>query len=246
VIANHLRIDPGKLFRTAICDLRVIFASMLLCALFTGCITGPMHPSATQPVTISDPATTQPSYWYSQASPATVTYDSFGTLFKTCENVTRDYGFKIDRVNYRTGIMTSYPMVSSQFFEIWRPELRNIHDAEQSSLATVRRTLHFEIQRNEDGSFEVSPKVLIERQKVQEQRITSVALYRGAFTPTDPKNLPAGTKETDEGFIIPPKYWYAIGRDPLLEKKLAHEISARLVKKGKTEAEPVPTTQSSS
>jgi hypothetical protein len=170
-------------------------------------------------------------------------YDSFPTLYKTCENVARDFGFQIDRIDYRTGILTTVPLDSAQAWEPWRPDVRTLADARQSTMTTVRRTIRFEFVHDLDGTFECSPKVLVERQTVQERRITSVALYRGAFSNEAPRDAPSGTKETDEGFIIPHKFWYAIGRDNVLEAKLAHVVSSRLAKKGRDMASSAPTTQ---
>jgi len=216
-----------------LCDLRVALCASIGMIAIIGCISHPMNPAATQPVTISDVATTQPEYWYVAPSPGVAVYDSFATLEKTCENVLRDYGFKIDRVDYRTGLLTTEPLESAQIFEPWRPDIQTVKDAEKSTLASLRRTVRFEIRKEPDGTFSASPKVLIERQTVQERRITNVAIYRGAYTKEDPRDAPSGTKESDEGFMIPPKFWYAIGRDPKLEVALAKEVSKRLARKGR-------------
>jgi hypothetical protein len=226
--------------RSAIFDLRLALIGAIGVVVFIGCIGAPMHPATTQPVTITDTATTQPDYWWIQPSPGVAIYDSFATLFKTAENVSRDYGFKIDRVDYRTGILTTEPLVSAQIWEPWRPDIQSFGAVQGSTAATIRRTIRWEFRRNDDGTFEVSPKVLVERQTVQERRITNVALYRGAYTKEDPRDIPRGTKESDEGFTIPPKYWYSIGRDPKLETVLAKEVSKRLARKGR---EMNPTTQ---
>lgn len=220
-------------FRRMILDPRIALLSLVMAVTFAGCITGPMNPATTQPVTISDPATTQPEYWYDKPSDASVVYDSFPTLYKTCENVARDFGFQIDRIDYRTGLLTTVPLDSAQIWEFWRPDVRTLADKQRSTISTIRRTIRFEFVRNLDGTFECTPKVLVERKTTQERRITSVALYRGAFTAETSKDMPTGTKESDEGFMIPAKFWYAIGRDPALEKKLAHVISARLARKGR-------------
>jgi hypothetical protein len=90
--------------------------------------------------------------------------------------------------------------------------------------------VRFEISRRDDGQYELTPKVLVERQSVAEQRITSVALYRGAVARVVGRNRQSGTKESDEGIMIPSRYWYAAGRDPALEKKLAAEISKQLAR----------------
>ena len=219
--------------------------SIVALAIIAGCIGSPMNPATTQPVTITDTATTQPEYWYADAAAGSCVYDSFATLFKTCENVSRDYCFKIDRVDYREGILTTEPLVSAQIWEPWRPDIQTCKDSRQSTIATVRRTLRFEFKRNADGTFEVSPKVLVERQSVEERRITNVALYHGAFTKEAPRDAPRGTPESDEGFLIPPKFWYAIGRDPVLEVKLAKEVSKRLAKKGRDMSPGTPTTEES-
>lgn len=234
-------------FRRTFLDPRFALLGLLIAATFgiciSGCITGPMNPATTQPVTITDTATTQPEYWYSQPSQATVVYDSFATLYKTCENVARDFGFQIDRIDYRTGLLTTVPLDSAQIWEPWRPDVRTLAERRQSTMTTVRRTIRFEFVRNLDGTFECTPKVLIERQTVQERRITSVALYKGAFSTQSPRDVPTGTKESDEGFMIPAKFWYAIGRDPALETKLAHVISARLARKGHDLTPKEPTTE---
>jgi hypothetical protein len=214
-----------------ICDMRLALAFMVLSVATLGCLDGPQNPASTQPVTISDVATTQPEYWYAQPSPASAVYDSFATLFKTCENVCRDFGFKIDRVDYRTGILTTEPLESAQFFEPWRADVQRYRDSRNATVASIRRTARFEFKRNDDGTFEVSPKVLLEREANQERRITNVALYKGSYRAEDPRDLPSGTKETDEGFDYPPHYWYSVGRDPSLEIKLAKEVSKRLARK---------------
>ena len=153
----------------------IVSGTMLL-----GCLGYPSNPAATQPVTITDTATTQPDFRFDKPSNAVAFYDSFATLFKTCENVCRDYGFKIDRVDYRTGTLTTEPLESAQAFEPWRPDVQTLAGSRDSTIASVRRTLRFDIRRDPDGRFVVSPKCLVERQTVQEQRITSVALYKGA------------------------------------------------------------------
>jgi hypothetical protein len=232
-------------FRFSLFDPRLALSLMLIAVALTGCLGYPSNPAATQPVTITDPATTQPEYWFAAPSHGTVVYDSFPTLYKTCENVCRDFGFKIDRVDYRSGELTTEPLESAQLFEPWRPDVGNFKQGEESTICSMRRTIRFDIIRNLDGTYQASPKVLVERQTVEERRITSVALYRGAYSKEAPRDLPYGTKESDEGFLIPPKFWYAIGRDTPLEVKLAHEVSARLARKGREMSPITPTTEES-
>jgi hypothetical protein len=197
-------------------------------AFFAGCIGKPHDPAATQPVTVSDPATTQASYWLDQPATASAKGSDFEKLARGTEAILRDYCFAIDRVDYRLGIITTEPLVGAQFFEPWRRDNQTAGDVVKSSLGTRRRTVRVDIARNDDGTFTASPRVLLERISSAEQRITNVVAYRGARKPADPRAVPRGTKESDQGILIPSKYWYAIGRDEPLERKLAEEIQTEL------------------
>src|SRR5262249_44400097 len=158
---------------------------------------------ATQPATSIDPVTTQPSYWLQQPAQS-VTANDFDRLWNVCEEAARDFLFSIDRTDYRAGLLTTRPLTSRQWFEVWRPDVRTIPDLDESATATIRRTIRFEFERRADGTFTVAPKVLVERQSVAEQRITSVVSYRGMFTPPiKRREQPKGTHETDVGLVYP-------------------------------------------
>jgi hypothetical protein len=94
-----------------------------------------------------------------------------------------------------------------------------------SSVATIRRTIRYEFDRQGD-TYTVKPKVLIERQAITERRVSG-ALTRNYFR-RDREMRAYGTRETDSGVSIPDSYWYAIGRDDALEAYLVQEIDARL------------------
>lgn len=199
-------------------------APLCLCvALFlSGCITGPSNPSATQPATAIDPLQATIQYWIDQPAVAHVHSDHFQALWDACRESARNRFFNIDRDDYREGLLTTVPVISEQFFEPWRRDVGDGTELLQSSLATVRRTLRFEFERNGD-SWTMTPKVVVERYSLAERRITSVTQYRtivqGSVEPDRPG--PDGTR-------IPNSYWYAIGRDTALEKTLADEIHGRI------------------
>ena len=175
-----------------------------------------------------NPATTQPSYWFDQPA-AKVLADDFDQLWGVCEETARDYLFDVDRRDYRGGVLTTEPLVSSQWFEFWRPDVRTIGASQESSLATMRRTVRFEFTRTPDGKFEVAPKVLVERNAVAETRITSVVSYRGIFAlPRKKDERPYGTRESDVGLALPSRYWYPTGRDTALESALLDSIQKKL------------------
>jgi hypothetical protein len=212
--------------RFAICDLRFAIA---LGAFLAGCIGQPQHPASTQPATAGDPATTQPSYWLNQPANGAVTSTDFSKLWATCETVARQNYFKLDRQDYRLGILTTQPLVSAQWFEPWRQDNRTFADVQESSIATIRRTITFQFTRVDDNTWQVAPKVLVERQEISEKRITSVVLFRNVFTePIATHNQQHGTAESDVGIILPERYWYPLRRDPQLEQFLTEAIQKKM------------------
>jgi hypothetical protein len=194
----------------------------------TGCAGNRGNPPATQPATAIDLATTQPSYWLSQPAAAVVQAKDFDRLWEACKSVARSYLFAIDREDFRAGLITTDPMVSKQMWEIWRSDTGSFSDVMENSTATIRRTLRFEIARDEAASFTITPKVLIERLAVLERRITSVAQYRTAFAgPAAPARY-AVARDVDPTLDLPARYWYPIGRDTKMEQQVAARLRGRL------------------
>lgn len=197
---------------------------IILGGLLCGCITARPGPVATA---VPEERAT-PGYWYEQPAAAGVVHDDFDLLWQAAERTARNRLFQIDRTDYRNGILTTRPLVSQQLFEPWRSDTP-LQGQAQSTLGTVRRTIRFEIERAEDGTYTLLPKVLVERQSIPQQRITNAAHYRAAV-------MAAPGQVSDEGARLPGQYWYAIGRDADLERALAAEIQRRLRRKQQSAA----------
>ena len=207
---------------------KTTLALTVLAGLTAGCISGPQRPAATQPSTAIDPATTQPTYWLDQPAKVYVTSNNFQQLWDACEDTARGYFFKLDRIDYRSGVLTTQPLVSGQVFEPWRQDTPTGYDDSESTLATTRRTIRFEFTREGDDSWKVAPKVLVERLSIAEKRITSVTAYRTAFTAPRPGTGTFGSRERDAGQILPERYWYPLRRDPVMERALAEDVHRRV------------------
>ena len=181
--------------------------SLLLLSLGSGCITNKKwNPAATQPVTIGDPAEATPQYWLDQAPTDEVIAADFTSLFEAAERVTQDYWFRIDRRDYRAGLLLSQPTVSKQWFEPWRRDTGTAHGVAENSLGPIRRTVHFQFRQNPDGTFTATPKVLVERfSRVGVAYYTIYAMRR------------------EPGY-----YWYALRRDTVLEQHMADALRRRL------------------
>ena len=177
------------------------------------------HPPTPPPV--ENGATAEAAYWLGQPAEATVVADDFMALWRACRRAAIGSSFTIDRVDFRAGVMTTLPLVSKQFFELWRNDVVTPESLAESSLDTVRRTVRFDVRRLEDGRFEAVPKVVVERFSLAERRITSVARFAETFT----VERTEGDRSRDKyGGDLPDMYWYATGRDRPLERHLANAV----------------------
>jgi len=193
----------------------VLGAAMMSCA----------HQPA--PTTRPSIATTRPSYWIDQPEGEHISSGNFDELWKSCELAARHYGFAIDRQDYRGGVLTTVPLISKQFFELWHNDVQTAHDLADSSIAEYRRTLIFVFQKEPDGRFTVKPTVVIERHARSEHPISASVYLRDAFHNAQ-GTRPVGTPEADWGILLPIDYWYATGRDWVLEKDVAKRVESQL------------------
>jgi hypothetical protein len=213
--------EREKVSRAGICiGLLPVFLSLM-----SGCARRVSEPVVLE----TDVRLAEPAHWYAQPPTATVTYEDFDALWYAADAAVRARRFVPDRQDRRQGVLTTEPLVSRQWFEPWRADALSSADVAESSLATTRRTVRFEIERRDDGGFALTPKVLIERYAQAENRLTNVVLYRSAFRATRVTEFtPVGTRERDRGVYLPSRYWYATGRDPALEQALANDVQKRL------------------
>ena len=225
-----------QISRRAVCISICILQSAIWNLLFLpGCSTTP----TTQPVTKADPKLATPDYWWNKPAVAAIDYPSFDPLWDACKDELYYRLLPVDREDFRDGLITSVPTVSKQFFEPWRSDAVSTGDVAESTLATIRRTVRFQIDRRDDGTFHMEPRVLVERYAATERRLTAITQYHEAFSgprttndnPDDP-NHSGGASPTD--------YWYAMRRDTDLEKEIAASIRNRL---GLPPDDRVPATQ---
>ena len=194
-------------------------------------------PAASQPATSAtattprqpSPASARPAYWLRQAAVARVEASDFEALWRACEASARHFGFALDRLDYRGGAITTAPLTSKQFWEVWRNDVATLGDVANSSIATYRRTLRFDIAKTDGGRFVAEPRVVIERFSRTEQPIAASVYLRNAFR-TQRNSRAWGTRETDRGVQLPRQYWYATGRDEALERNVAGQTRKQLAR----------------
>lgn len=187
-----------------------VTAAVMGAALVVGCAgKSTTRPgAATQPVraTDVDPATAEPQYWLRQPAVAQVKHADRDALWEAAEQTARRWMFRIDRRDYRGGLLTTEPMVSKQWFELWRKDAGGFDDVAEASLGPIRRSIHFEFTQEPNGTYSAAPKVLVERMsRVDERNVGMVARLD-----------------------VPPVYWYALRRDEAMERELAEAMRSRL------------------
>ena len=170
--------------------------------------------------------TTQPFYWTTQPAIVDVTHPDFNKLWNASAQAARDFGYAIDRQDFRNGLITTEPLTGQQFFEPWRHDTGDTAGLANNSITTFRRTIRMEFERTEDGQFKMSPCVLVERTAQAEQPISSDGYLRSSMTPA--KHSMLGTRETDRAVYLPKSYWYATGRDHALERDIAKAVQKKL------------------
>jgi len=192
----------------------------------TSCTIGPdLGPPTTLPSYMTAPAIQAGSdYWFNKPAVASVTSSDFYKLWSACRGTLVSDEFEIDQEDYRLGLLSTLPMISKQFFELWRSDAGSPREIMWDSLQTIRRTVRFEFSRQPDGSYLVHPKVLIETTSHPERRITSQAQYSVAFTAI----AETTTIHNDQGIAVPTRYWYSLGRDEAMEKQLANSVREKL------------------
>ena len=203
--------------------------AILACVvLLAGCAHDDDHPPLVKLPTATDipaeRATT--AYWLKQSAVATVSFADYQKLWDACAQTLVNDQFELDRQDFREGKLTTWPLISKQFFEIWRSDAGTLHDIWLDSTQTIRRTVWFEISRGPDGGYVATPKVLIEQSSHPERRITAVAQFSAAFSSTDQ----APTRQTAAGTVVGNYYWYALGRDNDMERELVYSIGEKLGK----------------
>jgi hypothetical protein len=202
-------------------------SSLVLAMIAGGCAASQSGPPAHSATDI-DPNLAKSDYWFAKPGIVHVPCSDYEALWETAIRVAHRDWFLLDRTDYREGELTTRPLISRQFFEPWRTDVGDAYGVLQSSLGTVRRTIHFDIRRLDDGTYSVTPKVLVERHSVAEHRITSVTDYQDVFS----IDRPLVESEDEAGAEVMPDYWYSIGRDYALERRLADQLRAGLPSEG--------------
>ena len=144
------------------------------------------------------------------------------TFWEAIQETLRRHRFRLDRVDYRAGVITTMPVTSQNIFEPWRHDVDTREDLWESTLNPIRRWAECSVTRGADDTWqEVALVVHKERFSSPDRQFNST----GAAFQYFGDSLPSTT-----GLVrVTPEYdrWLDMGRDPAMEEHLLNAIFKR-------------------
>lgn len=160
-------------------------------------------------------------------NPLEIDVTEYDRMFNATIAVLREEGLGVQVKDYRMGTIVSQPAISPSVMEVWRLENSVSGNRLESTLNKQRRivTVNFIPAEGEPAtnpqSYNMAVQVVIEQEQNPKRQLTgSTSGYRVFDSYSEnPGEL------QDRG--ISEQYWYAIGTDPMLEKKILRNIVHR-------------------
>ena len=166
-----------------------------------------------------------------QPSASVVGDENFLALWDAAMEVLREHRFVIDRADKRAGVITTFPMVSRQWFEFWRSDAVTARDVLESSLQTIYRQVTVRIRRKSPDSpyYSASVSVSVSRSDRLNPQITSTSEAYDLFL--SPGRISRSESLTGLSGSVSAERQVEVGRDAKLEKLLQNQINRLAAKK---------------
>lgn len=146
----------------------------------------------------------------------------FDRLWDNTVDVLRRYHFIPDRQDRSAGVLTTHPVTSAHWFEIWRQDVTTKYAFAESNLANVRRSAEISFDATEvQDEYVLAVRVDVERLSSPERQVNSSAGAYQMFGTT----LPLVGGQSLRGNS--PDRWLPEGRDASLESTILARIIDR-------------------
>ncbi|MHC4063695.1 MAG: hypothetical protein ACYSUQ_04535 [Planctomycetota bacterium] len=143
----------------------------------------------------------------------------FDRLWASCQEVLRRHRFRLDRVDRRSGTITTLPETSQSFFEFWRHDVDTAFDLMEATMRTVRRKATVQVDREAaDPTTRVAVTVQRETFATPERQFNSSAAALRVFG----EELPGVSGEPY--LSRADDYWIDDGRDGAMEQRMLDRI----------------------
>jgi hypothetical protein len=161
-------------------------------------------------------------------------------LYQHAMQTLADFGYTIDRYDFRQGVIVTFPKPAAQIVEPWRPDLATATAGGESTVNSQRRTIRVAIQKAPNTAFyEVGVQVLVERETNPKGTLAGAVTFRDLGTAFGRSPVSLGSDNTGIRDIpedaaattrpIKPRIelkeaWYPVGRESALEQKILDKL----------------------
>jgi hypothetical protein len=176
------------------------------------------------------PAATEPTLArVSAENPA-----AYDRLWETVGDTLRNQYFELDRQDRLEGVISTLPVTTSQFFELWRPQPETPVSWAESNLQTIQRAAVVTITSAGDaGTYELAVQVDESRYSLPERQIDNSAGALRLYSSDAPTESGTMERASRTAQLIP------VGRNKPAEERLLKLILDRYAKTPATQ----PATQ---
>ena len=148
---------------------------------------------------------------------------NFEALWAASQNVLRRYGFVLDRVDRRDGVITTEAMVGQYVGESWRQDAATPRDLLEGSVQTLFRSAEVLVTpAAEAGTFGLEVRTAIARQNLATVQVTSASDAKNMLRAMSTRQRYAPRDE----LTGQPGGQVELGRDVNLEAKIERAIRA--------------------
>ncbi len=191
------------------------------------------QPAATQPITLATTApTTSPARHkiVKTIDPNQTTrfvYEAtYDHIWQRGQALLTTMGFRIDRRDYRLGVMSTVPLINPEIAEPWRRDQTGFWHALENTVNNQRHTIRITISAVPDKPefYEIAVQAMVERQSNPSEVLGGPIFAEGSGFGRNPVTLRSdytGNDKTGD-------YWTIIGRDPAIEKKILEELFKKI------------------
>jgi len=150
---------------------------------------------------------------------------TYENVYDQARLILNRFNFRLDRQDFRLGVLTTQPLLSSHIIEPWRPDNANANNAIENTLHDQRRSVRITISKAPKPDFyEIAVQVIVERATNPTEGLGGPIFVEGSGFGRNALTLRSDyiTSETTG-----PR-WTVIGRDTQLERKLLDALFERI------------------
>ena len=146
-----------------------------------------------------------------------------GILWQSCKSELKNRGFRLDRVDLRSGVIETFPMVSRQWFEFWRHDVVDAASLAESSLQTIRRRVGIKLTPLGENKYRFNCRATVQRLSMPPSTVSGSVWAENVFYSTAGRS--PIWNDPDGGRV-----WVTLGNDTALAGNIISSVKAALEK----------------